>query len=253
MPQPIVVVMIKAPRAGKVKTRLVPPLSESDAASLAACFAQDSALNAQRVVRNVLVAYAPAGARVDLEAILPADLLWFEQDGANLGERLDSVAEHVFSLGFSPFIILGADSPTLPPSFIQKALNVLSSGEADISLGPTEDGGYYLVGLNGPVPGLFQNIDWSTPSAYEQTAANAAKLNLRLHPLPCWYDLDTPPDLTRLCEELRSSEEARLGAPSTYRWLVDHASQLTRLYNACSRHLDHSVLSILPCLLRTVV
>jgi glycosyltransferase A (GT-A) superfamily protein (DUF2064 family) len=155
MPQPIVIVMVKAPRAGEVKTRLVPPLSESDAASLATCFAQDTVLNAQLLVSSVLVAYAPAYARNDLQPILAADLLWCEQDGANLGECLDSVAEHVSSLGFCPFIILGADSPTLPTGFIQEALNVLSSGEADISLGPTEDGGYYLVGLHSPVSGLF--------------------------------------------------------------------------------------------------
>ncbi len=70
MPQPIVIVMVKAPRAGEVKTRLVPPLSECEAASLAACFAHDTVLNAQRMIRNVLVAYAPADARDDLEAIL---------------------------------------------------------------------------------------------------------------------------------------------------------------------------------------
>jgi hypothetical protein len=229
MPQPIVIVMVKAPRAGEVKTRLVPPLSKSDAASLAACFAQDTVLNAQHVVSNVLVAYAPADARVDLEPILPPDLLWFEQDGANLGERLDSVAEHVSSLGFSPFVILGADSPTLPTGLIQETLNVLISGETDISLGPTEDGGYYLVGLRSPVAGLFHNVDWSTPRAYGQTAAKAAQLNLRLHPLPCWYDIDTPADLLRLGDEMGSSEEARSRAPSTSRWLIDHAARFSRL------------------------
>jgi hypothetical protein len=229
MPQPIVIVMVKAPRAGEVKTRLVPPLSESEAASLAACFAQDSVINAQRVMRNVLVAYAPADARADLEPILPTDLLWFEQDGDNLGERLDSVAEYVSSHGYSPFVILGADSPTLPPALIHEALNVLAAREADISLGPTEDGGYYLVGMRGPAPGLFENIDWSTPSAYKQTAENAAKLILRLHPLPCWYDIDTPADITHLRDEMRSSEEARLRAPNTCRWLIDHPSELSRL------------------------
>ena len=144
MPQPMIIVMVKAPRAGKVKTRLVPPLSESDAASLAACFAQDTVLNAQHVVHDVLVAYTPSGGRDALAPILPSDLRWFEQDGDNLGERLDSVAKHVFSLGFSPFVILGADSPTLPTGFIQEALNVLASGEADISLGPSDDGDIIL-------------------------------------------------------------------------------------------------------------
>lgn len=227
MPQPIVVVMMKAPRAGEVKTRLVPPLSESDAASLAICFARDTILNAQRATDDVLVAYTPAEARSDLEVILPSDLLWFAQAGDSLDQRLDSVAEHVSSLGFDPFIMLGADSPTLPTRFIQEALNALSSGEADICLGPTEDGGYYLVRLRRPTPGLFQNIHWSTPSTYEQTAANAARLSLRLHPLPSWYDIDTPDDLKHLHDELNRSEESRLRAPNTYRWLVARASRLS--------------------------
>ncbi len=226
MSQPIVIVMVKAPRAGEVKTRLVPPLSESEAASLAACFARDTVLNAQHVVSSVLVAYAPSDARADLEAILPSDLLWYEQVGDNLGERLDSVIEHAFSHEFAPLIVLGADSPTLPIRFLQEALNVLASGEADISLGPTEDGDYYLVGLHRPVPTLFHNIDWSTPYAFEQTAANADRLNLRLQTLPYWYDVDTPPDLKRLHDEMHSSEESRSRAPNTYRWLVDHPSEL---------------------------
>jgi len=229
MPQPVVVVMVKAPRAGEVKTRLVPPLSQTEAASLAACLVRDTVLNATRVAGNVLVAYSPADARITLEPILPPGLLWFEQYGANLGERLDSVAKHVFSLGFSPFVILGADSPTLPTDFVRDALSALASAEADISLGPTEDGGYYLVGLHGPARGLFQDIDWSTPSAYEQTAVNAARLNLRLRALPYWYDVDTPTDLRRLCDEMRSTEEAPSRAPNTYRWLENHDSELWRL------------------------
>jgi len=87
MPQQLVVVMMKAPRCGEVKTRLAPPLSKTDAASLAACFAQDTVRNARHVVRDVLIAYAPVGARTDLDVILPSDLLWFEQDGNNLGDR----------------------------------------------------------------------------------------------------------------------------------------------------------------------
>jgi uncharacterized protein len=219
MPQPIVVVMVKAPRAGAVKTRLVPPLSQSEAASLAACFAQDTILNARRVLPNVLVAYAPADARLDLEPLLPADLLWFAQVGNDLGQRLDSVVNHVSQLGFSPFILLGADSPTLPTPFLQEALQVLASNQADISLGPTDDGGYYLIGLHQPVPDLFHNIDWSTPAVYTQTAANATALNLRLNATPCWYDVDTSADLERLRVEIFSDHEMQQLAPNTFRWL----------------------------------
>ncbi|MFN2513850.1 MAG: TIGR04282 family arsenosugar biosynthesis glycosyltransferase [Pyrinomonadaceae bacterium] len=215
--------MAKAPRAGDVKTRLVPPLTEAEAADLAACFVRDTVLNVQQIVEDVMVAYAPADARADLEITLPSGLLWFEQNGRNLSERLDSVAIHVSCLGFRPFIILGADSPTLPTAFIEEAFETLACGRFEISLGPTVDGGYYLVGLNSAVPGLFQNIDWSTPVAYKQTVVNAAGLNLRLHALPMWYDIDTPADLYRLGDEMCFHDEVtRQRAPNTYRWFIDH-------------------------------
>ena len=230
MPQPLIVVMAKAPRAGDVKTRLVPPLTKQQAATLAACFVRDTVFNAKQLVNDVMIAYFPSNARTDLEPILPLGLMWFEQQGPNLGERLESVATHVSGLGFRPLIIMGADSPTLPVTFIEEALNALRCGEADVSLGPTEDGGYYLVGLNVAVAGLFKNIDWSSPFAYEQTVANAVALNLRLHTAPTWYDIDTPTDLSRLSDEITCGDEiVSQRAPSTYRWVVDHAFESSEL------------------------
>ena len=219
MPRPIVVVMAKAPRAGHVKTRLVPPLTYSQAAALADCFIRDTVLNVRQIVDTLMIAYAPANARPDLEPILPPNLLWFEQRGDDLGERLDSVANHLSILGYGPFVILGADSPTLPATFIEQALEVLASGQADVTLGPTTDGGYYLVGMNSAIAGLFRNIDWSTPFAYEQTVANANALNLRLHTLPMWYDVDTPADLYLLREKMSADDPTLMKrAPNTYRW-----------------------------------
>lgn len=228
MPRPIVVVMAKAPRAGHVKTRLVPPLTYSQAAALAGCFVRDTVLNVRQTVDSLMIAYAPANARQDLELILPSNLLWFEQRGDDLGERLDSVVNHLSILGYGPFIILGADSPTLPATFIDQALEVLASGQADISLGPTTDGGYYLVGMNSTIDGLFRNIDWSTPFAYEQTVANVTALNLRLHTLPRWYDVDTPADLYCLREQMLTDDPMLLErAPNTYRWFKTHALPLS--------------------------
>ena len=222
MPRPIIVVMAKAPRAGQVKTRLVPPLTNDDAASLAACFVQDTVLNALQIVEDVMIAYAPSDARPDLEAILPSGLRWFAQNGHDLGERLESVAAYVSSIGFRPFIILGADSPTLPSDFIREALAALAYGQADISLGPTIDGGYYLVGLNTAAPGLFHHVDWSSPSVYQQTATNAAAMDLRLYTAPIAYDVDTPADLYRLRDEF-TGEATRKRAPKTYQWFINRA------------------------------
>jgi glycosyltransferase A (GT-A) superfamily protein (DUF2064 family) len=91
-----------------------------------------------------------------------------------------------------------------------------------VALGPTEDGGYYAVGLRAPADGLFESVEWSTPRAYAQTARNAARAGLRLLKLPRWYDVDTPADLLRLRAELSADEAARRRAPSTYKYLRAH-------------------------------
>jgi uncharacterized protein len=219
MLRPVVIVMIKAPRAGLVKTRLTPTLSADDAAALAACFAQDVVNCAKQTASELIIAYAPADGRPALEKFLGDGLFWLEQQGIDLGERLEHAAAQAFNLGFSPVIFIGADSPTLPPDFITTAINALAAEAFETALGPTEDGGYYLIGLRHPASGLFQNIAWSSPQAYAQTARNAKRLGLRLLELPPWYDVDTFDDLLRLRADLFSHEEARQRAPATYRWL----------------------------------
>ncbi len=220
--RPVVIVMVKAPRAGLVKTRLGPALAATDAAALAACFVRDVVATALRVVPELLVAYAPADGRALLEPLLPKGLHWVAQQGADLGARLAAAVAHAAALGCAPILVLGADSPTLPDSFIETARAALTDDAADVVLGPTTDGGYYLVGLRQPAPTLFQNIAWSTPHAYEQTAANVARLGLRLLALPAWYDVDTCADLLRLRAEVCADEQARARAPHTYHWLCAH-------------------------------
>ncbi len=216
--------MVKAPRAGQAKTRLVPHLSEAEAASLAACFAQDALGKARAQARRVIVAYTPADGRRILSPLLDAPrLIWIEQLGADFGARLESSAAHAAAQNFSPLIIIGTDSPTLPPAFIEMAIRALTRGPADITLGPTEDGGYYLLGLRTEAPHeLLRGISWGTPLVYQQTAASAARLGLRLLPLPPWYDVDTPADLARLRHEILTDKKAQRRAPATHRWLLTH-------------------------------
>lgn len=222
MSRPVVIVMVKAPRAGFVKTRLASSFSEEDAATLAECFVQDVVKNVSQITDDLIIAYAPYDGRAKLEAILKQKgLLWLEQRGANLGERLAQIAAQAFDMGFSPLIFIGTDSPTLPTEFINKAIQSLAANESDIALGPTEDGGYYLVGLHRPVTNIFQNIAWSTSETYAQTARNAKQLNLRLLELPLWYDVDTHADLLRLRDEIFLKEEARKRANTTYQWLSE--------------------------------
>ena len=219
--------MVKSPRAGAVKTRLVPPLTSAEAASLAESFARDTVASMRRVVSETLVAYAPDDGRATLETLFKDEgLLWLAQRGEDLGARIESAASHAFARGRGPVIVVGTDSPTLPPAFVERAVASLAAGESDVALGPTEDGGYYLVGLRHFFGGLFRAVEWSTSRVYRQTAENASRLNLRVLELPRWYDVDERADLLRLRDELLSDEEARARAPSTREWLRVHASSL---------------------------
>ena len=230
MTSPAVIVVAKAPRPGEAKTRLAPPLTRGEAARLAACLFADTVSLALGLASEVVVAYAPADGRAALEETLRGALLeealsdvrWLEQRGEDLGERLAGVVERAFAEGLGPLLLVGADSPTLPPAFLASALEELAGGRADVALGPTEDGGYYAVGLREPAPGLFERVEWSTPRAYAQTAANAARLGLRLSELPPWYDVDTHADLRRLRAELSADEDARRRAPLTHEWVSTH-------------------------------
>ena len=223
----VCVVMVKAPRAGEVKTRLVPPLTGAEASSLASSFARDTVESVRRVASEVVIAYAPDDGRDVLEAVLGGEgLLWFAQRGEDLGARIESASAFAFERTSSPVIVIGTDSPTMPPTFVGRAFASLSARESDVALGPTEDGGYYLVGLRQPFPGLFRNVEWSTPRVYRQTALNASRLALRVLELPRWYDVDTSADLLRLRGELLSDEAARARAPHTCEWIRAHASSL---------------------------
>lgn len=224
MSSPAVIVMCKAPRAGESKTRLAPVLTAEGAAALAACFFVDVCAGAAAEGRELLVAYAPADGRAPLEELLRVDdfagrVRWLEQRGRDLGERLTDAAARAFAAGCGPVVVLGADSPTLPAAYVARALEGLGAGGADAALGPAVDGGYYLVGLARPAPALFRAVSWSTPRAYAETAANAARLGLRLLELPPWYDVDTPADLRRLRAELSTDARARRRAPRTHAWL----------------------------------
>jgi glycosyltransferase A (GT-A) superfamily protein (DUF2064 family) len=153
------------------------------------------------------------------------DVLWVEQQGQDLGIKLQSAINCAEKIGFSPVITIGADSPTLPPDYLQTAITLLCLKTSEIVLGPTTDGGFYLVGLQKSVSNLFDNVSWSTSSVYQQTSDNAKKIGLsKLFKLPVWYDVDTPHDLLFLRAQLLGNEEIQLRAPKTYQWLQSNSS-----------------------------
>lgn len=210
----MVIVMVKAPVPGTVKTRLLLPPEE--AAALAAAFAADVVQNAQAVA-DVLIAYAPAAGRALLEPLLPDGLHWTPQRGGGLGDRLAAAMTDAAELGFGPLLVIGTDSPTLPRAYLAQALTMLA--ETAVVLGPTEDGGFYLLGTPRPLPELLEDVEWSTAEVLAQTVENARLHGHSIGFLPPWYDIDTPGDLERLRRELDTNPEARRLAPATGRWL----------------------------------
>ncbi|RME51412.1 MAG: glycosyltransferase [Caldilineae bacterium] len=201
LPPDVLIVVAKQPAAGQTKTRLSPPLSPEEAAALYECFLRDTLALVRRVpdVRRV-IAHLPPAAGGYFRALAP-DFETIPQRGANLGARLDNTLRHYLRLGCRRAVIMNSDGPTLPAAHLQAAFDALA-GETDVVLGPSDDGGYYLIGLKRPAPRLLRGVTMSTPTVLRDTLALAAEAGLRVHLLPPWYDVDDPASLARLRAEL---------------------------------------------------
>ncbi len=218
-------VVAKRPTAGQTKTRLCPPLSGESAAALYACFLRDT-LEIMRQVPDVAreIVYLPDDAASYFHALAP-DMALTLQHGAGLGERLDHLLVAAFESGAQQAVVMDSDSPTLPVAYIVQAFAALD-GDAEVVLGPCDDGGYYLIGMRRPQPRLLRDVEMSTPNVVRDTLALAKQLGLQVALLPVWYDIDTVAELARLCAEVAAlpvavarHTRAFLAASSVGRWL----------------------------------
>jgi rSAM/selenodomain-associated transferase 1 len=194
-------VIAKRPTPGRTKTRLTPPLTAEQAAALYECFLVDTLDLARRVPEtDRLIAFLPAEERSYFAALAP-DFELVLQEGAGLGERLDNALTGCLRRGYERAIIMNSDGPTLPAAHLAQAFAALRDG-ADVTLGPSDDGGYYLIGVRQPVPRLLREVRMSTPTVLADTLVLAAEEGLRVELLPAWYDVDESADLARLALEL---------------------------------------------------
>jgi hypothetical protein len=201
--QSAIAIMAKAPLPGEVKTRLCPPLSFDTAAQLYQCFLLDKFSQVNALHRAMpVVSYTPADSRSTFEALAPAHFILIPQRGDDLGDRILSTFEQLFRQGYSQVVVIDSDTPTLPVAYLDRALLLLAEGEPDVVLGPTEDGGYYLIGLRQSYPALFERMPWSTPEVFAETCRRSVQYGLRVACTERWYDVDTPDDLTRLAASL---------------------------------------------------
>jgi uncharacterized protein len=199
------VIMAKLPRPGAVKTRLGGVLTDTESAELYTAFLDDK-VDSVCAVDGALpvLAFTPEEAAGWFAARYGSRIRLLAQRGGHLGERLASTASDLFAEGFSAVVLVDSDTPNLPRAYFSRALSALADG-ADAVLGPTCDGGYYLLGTTRFRPELFRDIHWSTPLVAGQTLAIAHQRRLSVRVLPSWYDIDTPADLDRLASDLRSA------------------------------------------------
>lgn len=215
-----IIIMAKAPVAGTVKTRLHSILAPEKCASIACAFLQDSIKKAQTVCKNIILAYAPAAQSRFLEEIISPEIILIEQKGANLGERMANAFDTAFRENLA-VVMTGTDSPTFPAEYISKAFEFLEKG-AQIVLGKSKDGGFYLIGLQKPMPEIFERIEWSTPMVFEQITKNIKSAGIALKLLPEHYDVDTPDDFTMMKDEILGDETLQKVADKTYEWLLEN-------------------------------
>ena len=199
------VVFAKAPIPGQVKTRLCPPLTPDEAATIHGSFVLDTlertrtAVSKFRLPVDRYLACAPSATLPFfkiLEERQAVQLL--DQGGDDLGGRMNRVFDMLFARGYARVIIVGTDVPSLPLERYQQAVQLLDC--CDAVLGPALDGGYYLIGLKKAAPSLFDDVPWSTDRVLAITKEKAGQLKLSVDFLPEWRDIDTIGDLKALID-----------------------------------------------------
>ena len=212
-----VLIMARAPWT-EGKTRLSAGLDPADHEALREALFGDT-LSAATSVGGVshIIACEPAAAVPAMRARVGSAVDVIAQHGGDLGERMVNAFKDTFRLGVESAVMIGSDLPDLPARLIGDAFTALASNRARVVVGPSGDGGYYLIGMSRRHPGLFAEVDWGTGQVLEQTLRNAARLKVPIVQLEAWSDVDQPADLERL-----RAGSADGGAVLTRQWLSAH-------------------------------
>ena len=209
------IIMAKAPRLGSVKTRLAKSLSVQAVTELYGCLLSDTIAMVQTLDQVGIAIMCPATDVQDLSLAVANTIRVVPQTGNGLAAALDSVFEQFAAVGGPGVIAFNSDSPHLPASVLGTAFDVLET--CDLVIGPTHDGGYYLVGAKASHPGLFTSEGMGTATALEALLARASSLQLSVRVIDPFYDIDVAADLSQLADELQLAPER---APRTAAWLV---------------------------------
>ena len=231
---PAVAVFARPPIGGHAKTRLIPLLGQRGAATLQAAFISDTlrkvaglkgAVEPYLFLAEDSLTLVRSGVRVPrAPSWLPVchrDFRIIRQQGKDLGERLENAFRRLFIL-YPSCVVIGTDSPLLPPRALRQALRELQACES--VLGPCPDGGYYLIALRRPADprllrGIFRSVRWSTAFAFRDTLESLLRGGYSCSVLEGYADVDLPRDVQRLKENLSRNRKTRRLAPATWRFL----------------------------------
>lgn len=199
MPQNSLILYLKSPIEGSVKTRLAKRINASNALRVYQSTVEGQI---QRIPDSVTteIHYTPADELPLMQQWLGSNLHFVPQADGDLGKKLSHSFQSVFAGGADNCLCIGGDCPALSEAHISEALNALDQG-ADAVFGPCFDGGYYLVGLKNEQPELFRDIPWSSPDTLGVTLHRAQTLGLKIHLLESLYDVDDLPTLKRAIDE----------------------------------------------------
>ncbi|HJN09953.1 MAG: TIGR04282 family arsenosugar biosynthesis glycosyltransferase [Pirellulaceae bacterium] len=191
---------------GTVKTRLARSIGDDKASQLYHHFVITLLARFQELGDRRVLAYSPIERRAEFAAVTPEAWELIPQSPGDLGRRMNRFFDSHLVGHEDRVVLIGTDSPTMPAQYIDDAFAVLQTHP--VVLGPSRDGGYYLVGAAGQVPPIFAEIDWSTPSVWQQTVDRLSSAGCRFAELPLWSDVDDLADLTRIADELTQLTQA---------------------------------------------
>ncbi|MFQ5863091.1 MAG: TIGR04282 family arsenosugar biosynthesis glycosyltransferase [Candidatus Brocadiales bacterium] len=191
----VLMIFVKYPEPGKVKTRLAKTLGGEIAVELYRLMAEDIIRRLKGCRRyKIIIFFDPPHRASDMKDWLGNDLCYIQQSGQDLGERLTNAFGVAFDSGARRAVVIGTDCLGITQGTVSKTLQCLD--EKDVVIGPAEDGGYYLLGLSQYIPELFHSIDWSTNKVFHQTIEKAKRLSLSSTVLEPLRDVDEPSDLS---------------------------------------------------------
>ena len=216
-----VILFARDPILGQVKTRLSSSFDDETILRLYTCFVEDS-LGKIRQVDNAdcFVGISPSNISGFFNGIEDSDTRLFIQQGKDLGDKMRQAFVDRFSDGYKKVVIIGSDSPSLPVSYINQALN----SDKDLMLGPSTDGGYYLIAMTGKVSEVFDGIAWGTEQVLDETLNRVKKAGVSLELLPVWYDVDFPEDLKFLKTHLELITQSGLCEVGKTKKILDEIS-----------------------------